>query len=297
MSSPQPFSPAFLADLRAFHATVAGPLLLRFLADLRAIAATLPAPLTDADLAKLRTAFDQWRERTRWQLAAALAQLSPGDPLRCPVSLFRPLGLGRLETAHTRALAWLLSPVAQHGFGNVLLRALLIHLTSDTALLLAPGSTVNTEERIDTGRLDIFAYGDWRRSTGGPSKWALVLEAKIDAGEGEDQLDRYDDWLKRQVSAEPLRIFLTPDGRQPNSGGPGWRTLSFLDLVRIFRAASAPLQDAPGAAFLRFYLSGVLQDVCHWSLPLEANCFDPYSALRLLQTAVFVSEIANASAR
>jgi hypothetical protein len=85
--------------------------------------------------------------------------------------------------------------------------------------------------------------------------WRLVIEAKIDAEEGEDQLSLYDDWLALyQQPTEVLRVFLTPDGRKPQTSSAEWQILSFLDLASVFRRVSG-LQDKPGYHFLRYYLT------------------------------------------
>ena len=77
-----------------------------------------------ADLTSLAEELKTWRSHHQRLLKQYLAQLSDDDPLRGSVSLFGAMDYGRLETAHTRTLAWMLGD-QEHGFGNQLLEALL----------------------------------------------------------------------------------------------------------------------------------------------------------------------------
>jgi hypothetical protein len=282
-----PLSPQFLAHLRQIApALSATDLSDAFLGALQTLAAALPGPPTSTDLVSLTAAFNLWRDQVREELDRALVRLDNDDPLLCPVSLFRPLGWGRLETAQTRALAWLLRPSEPHGFGDALLRALLASLTGEPTLELMETDGVVAEEAAGGGRLDIFGCGKWRHRGSQPRPWVLAIEAKVDAVEGYEQLGRYRRWLESQTAgAEVLCVFLTPSGWVPQTSGSDWQPLSFLDLARTLRAASADLRNRAGYHFLRYYLSGLWQDICGWPLPLRADCPDPYSVLRLLRAA------------
>src|SRR4051812_3605913 len=91
-----------------------------FLHDLAQVYSAGPVELTD-----LEQRFHRWRTAAQDRLKQELACLRPDDPLLCPVGLFEPLDLGRLETAQTRALAWLLDPGREHGFDSRLLTTFL----------------------------------------------------------------------------------------------------------------------------------------------------------------------------
>lgn len=278
----------FLADLaEVYPALRPPPLSTAFLLDLKRVYATLPAA-SDHNLRFLAGRFDQWRRTTQELVRTRLAQLDKDDPLRCPISLFRTMDYGRLETAHTRALAWLLDPRGEHGFGTTLLAALLSNLSRSDCAKSLKVERVQSEYAIDSsdmkGRLDVLAEGTWENGKGGG--WVLVIEAKVDAWEGEDQLPKYEEWLRSNaMGREIFRVFLTPDGREPETGTEEWESLSFLELVRIFRAIYSKLRDAPGFHFLRFYLAGVLQDVCHWPRNIADDAADPYAIADFLKTA------------
>ncbi len=244
-----------------------------------------------ADLANLEVDLKVWRENCQRILREHMGQLPPDDPLRSPISLFGTMDYGRLETAHTRTLAWLLGR-NEHGFGNELLSALLRHLTRDRQVRLTTVHPVESEFRvvggIDDGRIDVFAHGLWEEN-GRESEWLLVIEAKIDAQEAGEQLSGYDGRLDDKYgSAEIIRVFLTPNGRAARTGAHEWRRLSFTELAIIFRRVDG-LQDKHGYHFLRHYLTGVMKDICGIPVPLKEDCQDPFMAVEYLESVLGLS--------
>jgi hypothetical protein len=290
-------SPTFLADLAAVYAGLRPPTLsAAFLSDLKQVYDTLPTA-SDENLRFLAERFDKWRSATRESVRALLKKLDKDDPLLCPISLFRTMDYGRLEIAHTRTLAWLLDPKREHGFGGTLLAALLRRVSgkdrSDGIRVERVESEVSVDGFGDKGRLDVLAEGAW--AGGERGDWVLVIEAKVDASEGEDQLLKYEAWLQANAAGRDVfRVFLTPDGRPSETGDEDWEPLSYLELVRIFRAVYDGLRHAPGFQFLRFYLAGVLQDVCRWPRNVGDDAADPYAVASYLRT-VHDSHLAGAS--
>ena len=124
--------------------------------------------------------------------------------------------------------------------------------------------------------------------------WLLVIEAKIDAEEDEEQLSQYDDWIERYYPrpTEVIRVFLTPDGREPqtSSDSAEWEVLKFVDLAAVFRRVSG-LQDRPGYHFLRYYLTGVLRDICRLPVPISSDCENPYAAVDYLKSVLGIREM------
>lgn len=96
-------------------------------------------------------------------------------------------GIGRKEVRNAAVVAWLLDPMGSHGHGALLLQAFLDlvggrwrseHRDSSKA-------RVHTEYcALDdlADRVDVVIEGD---------SWRLFVEVKIDAAEGEAQLERY----------------------------------------------------------------------------------------------------------
>jgi hypothetical protein len=294
-------SPEFFADLEVVCPNVDdGNLPPNFvedleIADAHAQASASPeSVITLAELVTLGEELTGWRTHHQQLLQQYLAQLPADDPLRSPVSLFGAMDFGRLETAHTRALAWLLGD-REHGFRFRLLKALLLYLLEGRSISLTGVDRVEREYPVrcgptEKGRIDILAEGRWEEQ-GNEVPWRLVIEAKIDAEEGDQQLSLYDDWLELSPQpAEVLRVFLTQDGREPQTSLAGWQPLSFLELASLLRRVSAGLEDRPGYHYLRYYLTGVLREICGLPVPVSAACENPYAAVDYLQSVLGVSE-------
>ena len=198
-----------------------------------------------------------------------LEKLPANDPLRCPVSLFGSLDLGLRETAHTRALAWLMDPREEHGFRMTLLRVFLkvvFNLDNDFRIETADvrSETSGNESR---DRIDIHMSGKWTLSGRKPESWLVLVEAKIEANESEDQCAKYENQFRRAITSadRSALVFLTHDGRQSISSsknGPSkWCPLSFINLAGLFWQESPALLGKPGLEFLRLYVTGVLKDL------------------------------------
>jgi hypothetical protein len=259
-----------------------------FLSDLKQVHASLPSA-SDENLLLLADCFQKWRETTRQFVTAHLNELTDDDPLLCPISLFRTMDAGRLEVAHTRTLAWLLDPRKdeEHGFGSTLMAALLERLAERDRFDHLDVEKVVSEHPLEAtggeGRLDILSTGESRRA-GDRSRWMLIIEAKIDAWEGEAQLNRYDEWIDAHAAGcETYRVFLTPEGRPPDNGSDEWKALSFLQLVQTFHKVYRNLRAAPGFQFLRLYLAGVLQDICGFPRKVTPEAPDPFAIASYLQ--------------
>lgn len=282
-------SPAFLSNLANVYASLRPQAFsAKFLSDLEQIHAILPVA-SDANLLSLGNHFLHWRKVTQEFISTRLKELPDDDPLLSPISLFRTMDYGRLETAHTRTLAWLLDPKKndEHGFGHSLLAALLLRLAHrvhfDRFHVDRVASEYSLEGSDGQGRLDVLAEGVWENG-GEHVRWTLVVEAKIDAWEGDGQLQKYDEWLATHANGRTTyRVFLTPDGRAPETGSDEWEPMSYLELVRIMRHEYGKLRHSPGFHFLRFYLAGVLQDVCGLPRNVGANAADPYTIASYLK--------------
>jgi PD-(D/E)XK nuclease superfamily len=249
----------------------------------------------------LATQLLSWRASARAQMNRLVQGLPDHDPLTCPISLFGTLSLRRTETAHTSALAWLLDPSKPHGFGSALLEALLAHCLRSLSHGPVVVSSVEKEYPIAvgdrTGRIDVFAIGESTNNSGG---WLLAIEAKVDAREGDGQLELYDSWIAaHRYGRHPIRVFLTQNGDAPEGESDHfpdpWIPLSFLDLVRVFRQVSGSLHGKPGFEYLRYYLTGVLKDIYLWQIPVPAadSCTNPYAYVSFLKTIERANERGN----
>lgn len=273
----------FLRDLDLVCASfVVAPRIERFLADLDRVQARFESggagvvTVSSADLASLGREFDKIWVAAREKLGGEQwwEKLPAYHPLRCPISLFGTLDLGLHETAHTRALAWLLDPGKEHGFENVLLGALLRKVFDKAALHLSD-VTVTSEFRSGESRdrIDLHLQGSWTDiyQNGAPERWKIILEAKIRAEEGEAQLARYEKQAHK-IDQHKL-VFLTTDGRPAETGSDEgktkWELLSFKELMGLFQNCLPELEGKPGFEFLRLYMAGVLKDI--YQLPCGEN--------------------------
>jgi hypothetical protein len=152
------------------------------------------------------------------RLAKLEERLSPS------LSLFRTLGVDRNEVLHSRLLAALLDP-RRHKGAESLLRALIGGVLEDGRL-----------DRGLEGRLGEVARASWQGVTVrleqlfidvvveiSSSRGAAVvgIENKIDATEGERQIARYQDALRRTYPGwVAVLVFLTPNGREPSTADP-----------------------------------------------------------------------------
>ena len=63
-----------------------------------------------------------------------------------------------------------------------------------------------------------------------------------------------------------------------------------MKLATVFRRAAEGLTDRPGYHFLRYYLTGVLRDVCGVPIPVAAGGANPYTAVEYLRSILTPAE-------
>ena len=196
----------------------------------------------DDDL--FRSVADQWSGMTvlapedlsSWhstvlQVATEYDQIRGlGSWLRGPDDFFGILGIGRLELFHSAMLAWLLDPEGRHGLGRRFLDLLLVGYVPGLEPSAMRVRTVQLEaHRIET-RADIVVWGDAA---------TLIIETKVDAGEGFRQCDR----LFERFSEEPgpRFLFLTPTGRPPltatGDAAAAFSTVAFSNIASVLERA------------------------------------------------------------
>jgi PD-(D/E)XK nuclease superfamily len=135
-------------------------------------------------------------------------------------NVFRAVGIERKEAIfHTPFLAFLLNPEATHGQG-------FLFLTAFFDVLRGRKDFVAPRFKIDSAAWQVDS--EMPAGQGGiidlliecpTNGYVLVLENKIDAAEGDDQLWRYARWIEHSRPQHRTRqvVFLTPEGRAPVS--------------------------------------------------------------------------------
>lgn len=152
-------------------------------------------------------------------------------------------GLGRDEVRNSSVLAWLLNPRGSHGFGDALLQRLLNHLAQQRSgfpTTTGPYCHVRTEqtpngERSERVDLEIDA-----------ADFYLLIEVKIGAPEGTEQLNRYGDVAQAIAGGRPWAILYLTPGKTGYKTGNRFQThihpLSWRKLAQMIEQAmpSAP---------------------------------------------------------
>lgn len=214
-------------------------------------------PTLMADLDNRLTRARQTAQQNARRLVTAHHDEFPESPLFCSCSLLGPLGQGRRELSVTQILGWLFDPNEDHGFDGILLRAFLLTLKDDSEAatrIIASNDrdiSVYTEFCLDQkNRADIVIVSNGS---------AVVIEAKIDAGEGRAQTQRYAREFEKNFPVCTY-VYLTPLGEEAVEAG--FRPYRYLELVRALIRALNSAGNAEGFHYARYFLSGLLQDVC-----------------------------------
>ena len=138
----------------------------------------------------------------------ALAEFNPS------LNVWEAVNIARSELKHCSFLRWLLDPRGSHYQGDLFLRRFIESFSESFPREIPKDELSSCKVKSEdfyhgVGRVDISITG---------RSFIIVIEAKIDAGEQEQQMARYEQ-LKSQYSHKNVVIvFLTKDGRDPTSG-------------------------------------------------------------------------------
>lgn len=149
-------------------------------------------------------------------------------------NIFSALGVTRKEVIQSRFLAYLLDPNEHHCQEGIFLNAFLKKIDLPEISTKKQMKKVRVEIEYsageDLGRMDIILFCK--------PEWLIVIENKVDAGEGEEQLPRYAEWLKKPPGYNNrMLIFLTPTGHESVTGKASNCVdlqLSYLHLAEAF---------------------------------------------------------------
>ena len=135
-------------------------------------------------------------------------------------NVFSVCGINHYETKHSEILAALLDPSGAHGLGAEFLRSFIENVAHEPDCAITLSATVRTEVSVNSddsasasndSRIDILIEDP-------ESKLCVAVESKIFAAEQPKQLERYRSWLSRErVGFSRVLLFLTPDGREPET--------------------------------------------------------------------------------
>lgn len=121
-------------------------------------------------------------------------------------NIFEICGVDHDEVRHSKIISSFLDPKASHGQKEKFLRMFLDSIGDETVIDIL-SANVYTEYVIDNGRIDILIED--RNNHG------IIIENKIYANDGYEQLKRYDTFAKKKYSKGKYTIYyLTLDGHE-----------------------------------------------------------------------------------
>ncbi len=148
-------------------------------------------------------------------------------------NLFEAVGAIQSEIRHSNFLGFLLDPNERHALGDLFLKRFLLRALADripTADSIDPielscwdlDDTVVSRERE---YIDLLAENS-------EHKFVVLIENKIFAAEGAEQLQRYRIWgTKNYPSHKRVFIYLTPDAEEPSD--PNWSPVGYQVICGI----------------------------------------------------------------
>lgn len=191
-------------------------------------------------MSDLQQAIDKLRSSSYYKELAAY---------KPPFNPFEIAGVTHRELTHSSVLAWLLRDEANKEFRQKFVDKIATdkpELDLSVLKLNNPGDPrlkpkiVKTEEGDKTGRIDVFAHFE-------SLKLVIGIEVKVWAGEQDDQVERYQEFLCREYSDSDYNrviVFLTPGGysSETKNSGTGvpvlempWSDIALM--IRDMRAA------------------------------------------------------------
>ena len=212
------------------------------LADWRGAIRTMEHSWGEIAARRTKNLLAEWHEAMAAMRYQQDRLVSDGLWLTGPSDFLDIVGLARHENTHSRMLAWLLMPTARHGLGPGLVRRFVEHCTGQTASAALAVERVAFSEWRNDREADLVVWG---------RNFTLVIENKVDASEQPSQCDDMFENFKNEK--EPLFLFLTPDGREPQTATtPGsqraFRTLSWPEVRAMLESALNESRPKTGVA-------------------------------------------------
>jgi hypothetical protein len=173
-------------------------------------------------------------------------------------NIFDALGVARAEIRPSNFLAFLLDPAESHGQGQLFLKAFLMDLLKQAPAEMRPLSPIDLD---GTDLRGIEVKREWNHidiliRCKEPA-FVVVVENKIGAKEGPDQLSRYAKVVRKQFPGVlPLCVYLTLDADEPSEDD--WVPYSYADVWRVLNRVRDTYHKSIGdevLVFLDHYLN------------------------------------------
>lgn len=172
-------------------------------------------------------------------------------------NLFRVLKADQNELRHSNMLAWLLTPSEAHGLDETFLRRWLMEVTNAVGSEKSGTAVVPSPVWIDAADIsEVKVYREWRNVDllvnfqasvlGGRYSWVIAIENKVNASQGQDQLEKYRRKVERQFPEAGFRcfLFLTKNGEKP--ADTAWITVKYDSVMRALMRCVEGRRDRIG---------------------------------------------------
>lgn len=218
---------------------------------------------------KLKPLLETLKKQYHTLIEETKFKLDPDDPIFCMVDAFSHIEWGLQEVPHTKMLAFFLDPKREHGLGNLPIGFFLAAASlSGVEIDIENYQQISVDKVHAEGRIKI--KGKYRR----PDvyikmkipKCRILIEGKIEADQGRDQLSDYEIGFKPQKN--DVLIYLTP--RDEELEDP-WCPLNWRDVALAFCALANYGEFEPikkgrkshdGFELSRLWTSTLLHHVC-----------------------------------
>lgn len=231
-------------------------------------------------MGELNELLNEFRDKCKEIYKKKLADEKFPHPHNLPVSLLGCIDMGRLETANTKTLAYLLNGNELHGLGFVVLEELIKRIGIDNCQSIKDCSVFAEKPFYDgekIGRFDIIVEGVMIISTNQEKPFEIVIEAKIDSKEGNGQLKKYDDILAKDQRKRVIKkVFLTIEKKDPSE--KDWDNILWSDIADVIWSAinKDDLREACGYQFARYYISSIYSNIYNITTK-DANIYNVIS--------------------
>lgn len=207
------------------------------------------------------------------------------------INIFNILKLARNEIRHSNMLAWLFDPNETHGVGSTFTRYFM-------GAVIKENRTILEKDNIDFGKLLIESLDDlivYREKfnidillVSNSTNQLICIENKVDTGEHDAQLNKYETILANNEFKDFQKIFLylTPQ-EEDISGYSEWIKVSYALVVNSLNEVINNFELRPEAKLLIENYKDILRrNIMNDSTEIEKLCQDIYkkhkSALDLI---------------
>lgn len=176
-------------------------------------------------------------------------------------NMFDVLRITRAEIRHSNLLAWLLTPNENHGLNDSIIKGFIqFAITSFSD---------NNNDIFDTLLMDFRSFNilrEWHHidvlAVSEKEKYILCIENKIDTGEHDNQLARYQKVLEEAFPEyKKTYIYLSPAGAE-SSVPDTWLSMSYTDVINIVENSCKKTKLLPEAEMLiNNYVETIRRDI------------------------------------